>query len=398
MKASGQPVMSAEFTGHSYWGFEHPLVLVVDDRLPPIHPVVYAGGRRVLNLTVLIYVCGFYLMSSSGLRLAEILLEGAPTPFWDVLMQLGVEEATGILPRFHHDWRQWRYDEPWDYASLSNYKRMVEGYGFKLTVIEDNPPMEKIKYGLPGKEDQLDSVARLVENMGKLHIPVWVYNWMPTTWERTRRALRGRGGAIVGGFNAEDLKDAPPPRLGGVDAPTLWRSLKEFLEFIIPVAESSGVRLAMHPDDPPVDELQGTARIMNSVEAFNRLLELSPSESNGITLCQGNFTLMTNNLPATVAHFLEKGRVYFVHFRDVRGDRHSFVETFIDEGMSDLYATMKEYVKHGYHGPFRVDHTPTLAGDTAQISTPGYSALGRIHAIGYIQGLYRAALSESHRH
>src|SRR5579875_777797 len=303
-------------------------------------------------------------MSSSGLRLAEILLEGAPTPFWDVLRQLGVEEATGILPRSYPDWRQWRYDEPWDYASLSNYKRMVEEFGFKLTVIEDNPPMERIKYGLPGKEEQLDSVARLIENMGKLHIPVWVYNWMPTMWERTRRALRGRGGAIVGGFSAEDLKDAPPPRLG------------------------------RHPDDPPVDELQGTARIMNSVEAFNRLLELSPSEFNGITLCQGNFTLMTYNLPATVAHFLERGRIFFVHFRDVKGDRRSFVETFIDEGMTNLYATMKEYVKHGYYGPFRGDHTPTLAGDASQISTPGYSSLGRIHAIGYIQGLFRAAISE----
>lgn len=328
------------------------------------------------------------------LRIAEILLEPSPTVFWEVLRQLGVEEATGVLPRAPPDWRQWRYDEPWDYASLSNYKRMVEESGFRLTLIEDNPPMDKIKYGLPGREEQLDNVARLIENMGRLGIEVWVYNWMATSWERTRRALRGRGGALVGGFDVSDLKDAPPPRLGKIDAATLWRTLKDFLEYIVPIAEGAGVRLAMHPDDPPIPELQGTARIMSSVEAFDRLLELYPSEHNGITLCQGNFTLMTDDLPAVIAHFLERGRVFFVHFRDVRGTRESFVETFVDEGKTDMYACMKQYVSHGYYGPFRVDHTPTLAGDLEQTGTPGYSWLGRLHAIGYMQGVFRAALDE----
>jgi mannonate dehydratase len=355
---------------------------------------VYPDRLRETALRLIFGKWWLRCVSIVKLRLAEILLEGSPTQFWDVLKQLGVEEATGILPRAYPDWRQWRYDEPWDYASLSSYKRSIEDYGFRLTVIEDNPPMDKIKYGLPGRDEQLDSVAKLIENMGKLSIPIWVYNWMPTMWERTRRALRGRGGSIVGGFSVEDLEGAPPPKLGRVEAATLWRTLKEFLEFIVPVAEASGVKLAMHPDDPPVEELQGTARIMNSVEAYDRLLELAPSEHNGITLCQGNFTLMTGNLAAVVAHFLKTGKVFFVHFRDVKGNKQRFVETFIDEGMTNLYATMREYVKHDYSGPFRVDHTPTLSGDTAQISAPGYSALGRIHAIGYIQGLFKAAVSE----
>jgi mannonate dehydratase len=193
----------------------------------------------------------------------------------------------------------------------------------------------------------LDTVARLVENMGRLDIGVWVYNGMPATWERTRRAIRGRGGALTSGFNFGDLKDAAPPKLGPVDAHTLWRTLKDFLDYIVPVAEQSGVRLAMHPDDPPVDHLQGTSRIMNTLESFNRLLELAESEYNGITLCQGNFTLMTDNLVVAATRFLERRRVFFVRFRDVKGTKENFVETFIDEGKSDSYGVMKEYVKHG---------------------------------------------------
>jgi mannonate dehydratase len=324
------------------------------------------------------------------IRIAEILLDSSPTPFWEVLKQLGVNEVTGILPRWYPDWRQFRVDEPWGYASLSNYKKMIEDAGFKLTVIEDNPPMDKIIYGLPGKEEQLENVAKLIENMGKLRIEVWCYNWMPTNWIRTRTSLRGRGNAIVTGFREEDLKDSPPPKLGKIDKATLWKNLEEFLKFILPIAEDAGVKLAIHPDDPPIDEVMGTARIMNNVEAFDRLINEFPSEYNGITLDHSLFSLMTDDLVAVVRHFLEKKRIFFVHFREVIGKRNNFTEVFIDEGITKQFEEMREYVKHGFYGPFRVDHTPTLLGDT--MSVPGYSALGRIHAIGYLQGLFRAAV------
>ncbi|AOL16533.1 mannonate dehydratase [Sulfolobus sp. A20] len=326
------------------------------------------------------------------IRLAEILLESSPTPFWQILKQIGVEEATGILPRWYQDQRQWRIDEPWDYASLANYKRMVEDAGFKLTVIEDNPPMDKLIYGLPGKEEQKEYVFKLIENMGKLKIPIWCYNWMPTNWLRTRTALKGRGDAVVSGFDEEDLKNTPPPKYGKIDKPTLWRNLESFLKEILPVAEDANVKLAIHPDDPPIDEVRGTARIMNSVEAFERLITEFPSEYNGITFDHSIFSLIADDEVAVVSRFLEKGRVFFVHFREVIGNKRKFVEVFIDEGLTRQFMEIREYVKHGFYGPFRVDHTPTLLGDTTQLSMPGYSILGRIHAIGYLQGLFRAAI------
>ncbi|BDC17462.1 mannonate dehydratase [Acidianus sp. HS-5] len=317
------------------------------------------------------------------------MLESSPTPFWSILKQIGVDEATGILPRWYPDWRQWRAYDPWDYVPLSNYKRMVEDAGFKLTVIEDNPPMDKIMYGLPGKEEQLESVARLIENMGKLGIQVWCYNWMPDGWLRTRTALQGRGGALTSGFYEEDLKDSPP-RLGKIDKATLWRNLKDFLSFILPIAEEANVRLAIHPDDPPLDEINGVARIMNTVGAFDKLIEEFPSEYNGITFDHSIFSLMAGDLVSVVRHFLEKKRIFFVHFREVVGNKSRFEEVFIDEGVTRQFEAMREYVRHGFYGPFRVDHTPTLLGDT--MSVPGYSVLGRIHAIGYLQGLFRAAV------
>ena len=333
-------------------------------------------------------------VGTGRLRIAEIILDSSPTVFWDMLRQVGVEEVTGILPRAYPDWRQWRAWDPWDYAPLSNYKRMIEGAGFKLTIIEDNPPMDKLIYGLPGKEEQLNNVAKLIENMGKLGISTWVYNWMPTGWLRTRSTIRGRGGAYTAGFYEEDLKDSPPPKFGKIDASTLWRTLKDFLEYIIPIAESANVRLAMHPDDPPIPEVAGTARIMNSIEAFDKLLSLVKSEYNGITMCLGNFSLMTSDLPGLIRHFVPTGRVFFVHFRAVKGTARGFEEVFIDEAGGEFYLAMKEFVRHDFYGPFRVDHTPTLSGDIAQLSTPGYSALGRLHAIGFLQGLFKAAVTE----
>ena len=145
----------------------------------------------------------------------------------------------------------------------------------------------------------------------------------------------------------------------------------------------------MHPDDPPLSPIRSIDRIMRSVDAFERLLELAPSEANGITLCQGNFTLMTDDLPSVIRSFGEQGKIFFVHFRDVRGSPESFVETFHDEGQTDMLACMRAYRDIGFEGVLRTDHTPTLEGDAASVA--GYSRQARLFAIGYVTGLREAA-------
>jgi mannonate dehydratase len=211
-----------------------------------------------------------------------------------------------------------------------------------------------------------------------------VFNWM-----RTSTTLPGRGGALVTGFDIDLLRDQPLTEYGVVTEEQLWENLEYFLKAVVPIAERAGVQLAMHPDDPPLSPIRGLGRIMRSLENYQRLLDLVPSPVNGIALCQGNFTLMTDDLPAAIRHFGRQGKIFFAHFRDVRGTPEKFVETFHDEGKTDMFACMQAYRDVGYEGVLRPDHVPTMEGDSND--NPAYSSIGRLFAIGYIKGLREAA-------
>ncbi len=323
------------------------------------------------------------------LRLAEILLEPRPVTAWTQLRQLGINEAVGVLPRTFGDWRAHAPEQPWEYGPLALYRQQVADAGFSLTVIEDNPPMDRLRLGLPGREEELEHVLTLIRNMGKLGVEVLCYNWMAVVpWSRTSVALEGRGGATVSGFDLSVWDDADPAPGAPVSEETLWDTLAWFLERVVPVAEEAGVSLALHPDDPPLSPLRGIARIIRTLDAYDRVFEIAPSPVNGMTMCQGNVALMTDDLPGAIRRFGEAGRIHFVHFRDVRGTPDSFVETFHDEGPTDMAACIRAYLESGVEAPLRTDHSPALAGDSMEV--PGYPTLGRLHAIGYVQGLLAA--------
>lgn len=325
------------------------------------------------------------------IEFAEILLERPPHPFWTTLRQVGITQAVGVLPRFYRDWREFASERPWDHAPLALYQHQVEEAGLRLAVIEDNPPMDAIRLGLPGRDEELAGVCTLIRNMGALGIPVWCYNWAAVFgWLRTEFQVPIRGGAQASGFDQSRLAEIPPPATGTVEAERLWETLGWFLERVAPVAEEAGVTLAMHPDDPPVPSIRGVARIMTSVEAFDRLLELHPSSANAITFCQGNVTLMTDDVPAAIRRF--GNRIAFSHFRDVHGTPERFVESFHDDGQTDMLACMRAYRDIGFRGVMRSDHTPTLNSDASEVA--GYSHQARLHAIGYMTGLREAVLAE----
>lgn len=326
------------------------------------------------------------------ITLAEILLERPPDPFWTVLRQLGIEHAVGVLPRYHSDWRETSAERPWDYGPLAQYRDRVHEAGMELAVIEDNPPMDRLRLGLPGREEELEAILTLIRNLGALGVGVWSYNWMTVLgWLRTGIGPVGRGGAIVSSYDHTETRQAPPTPAGTVDADRLWDSLAWFLERACPVAEEAGVRLALHPDDPPISPIRGVARIMSSVDAFERAFALNPSPANAITLCQGNFALMTDDLPGLIRRFAS--RIAFAHVRDVRGTRERFVETFHDDGPTDMLGCLRAYHESGFDGVVRSDHVPTVAGDQADVA--GYSHQARLHAIGYLTGLREAVLAQS---
>ncbi|HXR22172.1 MAG TPA: mannonate dehydratase [Acidimicrobiales bacterium] len=318
------------------------------------------------------------------IKLAEALWSPQPSLVSRLCQQAGVEYAVGGLPVI--DTKVFPAEQPWDYMPLLRLKEDYRAGGFELIAIEARPPLNLAKRGLPGGDQEIDTVCRLIENMGKLQVPVWCYEWMTDfNWLRTATAVPGRGGSLVSEFDAAKLADAPPSDLGPISEEKLWETLEYFLRRVLPVAERAGVRLAMHPDDPPLSPIRGVGRIMRSVDNYQRLLDLVPSESNGITLCQGNFTLMTDDLPAVIRHFGSQKKIFFVHLRDVRGTAEKFVETWHDEGQTDLVACMEAYKQVGYEGPLRPDHVPTVDGDSND--NPGYSAYGRLFALGYIRAL-----------
>jgi len=319
------------------------------------------------------------------IQLAEM-LPPTPSALWTLARQMGLEHAVGGLP-FNDP--QNGTDAPWDFMPLLRTKQRYESAGFKLAVIEARPPYNLVKRGLPGRDAEIDAICTMIENMGKLQIPVWCYEWMTDfNWLRTNMNTPSRGGSVVTSFDASLLRDAPPTENGPISDEELWTNLEYFLKRVVPVAEQANVKLAMHPDDPPLSPIRGVSRIMRSVENYQRLLDLVPSPVNGITLCQGNFTLMTDNLPDVIRHFGRQKKVFFVHFRDVRGTVENFRETWHDDGKTDLLECMRAWRDVGFDGVLRPDHVPTVEGDSND--RPGYSSFGRLYAIGYIRGLREA--------
>jgi mannonate dehydratase len=316
------------------------------------------------------------------IELAEM-LPAEMSALWTLASQMGLQYAVGGLP---FDDPENGTNQPWDYEPLLRTKQKYEAAGFTLAVIESRPPYNLVKRGLPGRDEEIEGICTLIENMGKLGIPVWCYEWMTDfNWVRTNMAVPSRGGSVVTGFDFAVVRDAPVSEQGPLSEEALWENLGYFLERVVPVAERAGVKLAMHPDDPPLSPIRGVGRIMRSLENYQRLVDLVPSPVNGITFCQGNFTLMTSDLPAAIRHFGKQGKIFFVHFRDVRGHVENFVETWHDAGQTDLMACMQAYKEIGFTGVLRPDHVPTVEGDNND--RPGYSSFGRLYAIGYIRGM-----------
>jgi mannonate dehydratase len=312
-------------------------------------------------------------------------------PFWRTVQQVGVNRVITELDRAPDGVHDNTGDHPWDLTPLARVKERYESVGLTVAGIEDWPPMDRARLGLPGREEEIEAFCTLIRNMGRLGIPMLCYNWMGcVNWYRTSTARAGRGGALVTGFRLADVRLSNPTWAGTVASEQLWDALAYFLERVVPVAERAGVRLALHPDDPPIPVLRGISRIMISVDAFERAMSLVDSEANAICLCQGNFTLFCDDVPAVIRHFGREGRIAFGHFRDVRGTPDDFVETFHDEGQTDMLACMQAWHDFPFDGVVRPDHVPTLEGEPND--DPAYALLGRLHAIGYMQGLRESAV------
>ena len=308
--------------------------------------------------------------------------------------QLGVTHAVINVSRKRHKISD--PHPPWEYVPLLKRIKSFEDIGFTVSVMEGLSPLNNTKLALPGRDEEIEAFQTLLRTLGQLNIRTVCYNWMPIVgWFRTNTDVPARGSARATAYHHELMKNAPLTEVGIVSADTMWGSLEYFLKAVVPVAEESGVRLAIHPDDPPVDSLMGISRILTSADAFQRVIDLVPSAYNGITLCQGSFATMGEDVPEQISRFGRQNKLFFAHFRDIRGTAESFTEVFHDEGQTDMYECMKRYYDIGYRDCIRPDHVPAMWGEENE--NPGYSILGNLFAIGYMKGLMEAAGKENER-
>jgi len=291
--------------------------------------------------------------------------------------------------------------KPWEYKAIAGVKDAWKKEGLNYNVVEGPPSLgEKTKLGLAGRDEEIENFITFMRNLKKAGVDVICYNWMPViSWMRTKMDSPGRGGALVTAFDYDEVKNKPLTQYGEVSKEMMWKNLEYFLKAVVPEAEKVEMKLALHPDDPQVDSIQGISRIMNTVESFDRMLNIVPSDFNGVTMCQGNFSLMGVNIPDLVRRWGKAGKIHFVHFRNVQDlsgvlPSTKFTETFHDEGQIDMYEAMKAYYDIGFKGAIRPDHVPTMAGE--ENTRPGYMTLGNLFAIGYMRGLAEAVVKNAH--
>jgi mannonate dehydratase len=323
-------------------------------------------------------------VKDAGIKFAFLM--GPTSPKVPFARQMGVLHAVSGVERLQGA-------KAWDPAAITATKEIWAKEGIKWTVVEGPPSLGTLtKLGLEGKDEEISNFITFMKNLKQYgDVDVICYNWMPViSWARTKMDNPGRGGALVTAFDYEDIKIKPLTQYGEISKELLWKNLEYFLKAVVPEAEKIGMNLSLHPDDPQVDSIQGISRIMNNIENFDRMLNIYPSKFNGITMCQGNFSLMGADIPSLVRRWGKRGVINFVHFRSVQDlsgvlPSTKFTECFHDEGQIDMYEAMKAYYDIGFNGPLRPDHVPTMFGETNE--RPGYMTLGNLYATGYIRGL-----------
>jgi mannonate dehydratase len=317
--------------------------------------------------------------------------------------QLGVSSVQMNTPRLPGEKR-------WEYKDLLQLTQKCEKFGMKLEAIENVPIYfyDKIMLGLDGRDEQIENYRLTIQNMGRAGIPILGYHFMPNAVWRDSFATLGRGDSLVSSFDLFAVEpDVPRSTLGhavaardprlkqlienGPDSiiseEQMWKNYEYFIKAVIPVAEESGVKLALHPDDPPVEMLGGVARLFRNVESFKKAMDIADSDAWGLDLCLGSCSEMPGgerNPREMIEYFGPRGKILYIHFRDVQGTVPKFQECFLGEGNYSPSQMVRLLKQVGFDSFILDDHVPVIVGDT------DWGHRSRAHAIGYIQGLLEA--------
>jgi mannonate dehydratase len=273
----------------------------------------------------------------------------------------------------------------WQLHDLVKLRLRVEQFGLKLSALENVPTnfYDHIMLNGPRRDEQIENMIFTVRNMARAGIPIFGYNWMPSHVWRTPPA-QIRGGALATAYDHALGSKYPLTHGREYSEEEMWENLEYWIKIITPVAEEEGIRLGIHPCDPPVDKLGGIPQLLRSFESYKRLIEIYPSDSNGIEFCQGTFSEMKDDIYEMIDYFVSRKKILYVHFRNVSSQVPNFYEEFVNTGYVDMYKAMKIYHKHNFDGFFIDDHVPHTHGDTP------WGHRGRAFANGYIQAMIEA--------
>jgi mannonate dehydratase len=291
----------------------------------------------------------------------------------------------------------------WSYERLRDLRAAINAEGLELEALENFDPSfwYDILLDGPRKKEQIEDLKQIIRNMGRAGIPIMGYNFSlagvwghaPGPWARGDAQSVGyiegvseKQTPIPNGmvWNMWYDHDAPEGFVGQIPKDEFWQRAKWFLEEMIPIAEESGVKLAAHPDDPPLDTLRGTPRLVNKPEHYQKLFDLVPSDANMAEFCQGTIQEMNSDVGMDVYDAIDRyagmKKIAYVHFRNVVGHVPSYREVFIDEGDVDMARALRLYVKHGFDGLIMPDHTPNV-----ECAAPWHA--GMAYALGYLKAL-----------
>jgi mannonate dehydratase len=256
-------------------------------------------------------------------------------------------------------------------------------------------------YGRPGRDEEIDKVKASIRATGRAGVPVVEYNFYSHRLTEGYYEELGRGGAGMTAYDYDRSKDLPPlPEVGTHSLDEMWRNVTYFLKAVVPVAEASGVRLALHPSDPPVPRSRGSGQIMATLEGWKRLIEVVDSPSNGITYDCGVTREIGEDPVEVCRYFGERDRINHAHYRNVRVRRTSvaYTEVFPDEGQVDMFAVMRELVRQKYSRALYPEHPRALDADR---ELPGFAPYypggggyaGLVYNVAYTKAMLQAALA-----
>jgi mannonate dehydratase len=276
---------------------------------------------------------------------------------------------------------------PWVEAEIRRVKERIESAGLRVGIMSV-PNIPNVILGRLERDRDIDNVRESIRVAGRLGIPVVQYSFEVLRASEGYYRVEGRAGAGLRAFDYDRIKDKPRlQELGEPNADVLWQRLSYFVKAVVPAAEGAGVRLAVHPDDPPVPKFRGVVQILGNMEGLKRLIEIVPSKANGIVLDTGVTKEMGSDVVETIRYFGSRDSINHVHFRNVRVavPSRKYTETFIDDGEVDMLAAMKAFHEVGYSQMMIPDHTPELSGDTER------QQAGWAFAVGHMKALLRAS-------